>query len=120
MKAFLMIAVACAIPAVVAAAADSALDTARIDQVTGAKGTLNKEENVYKVSFPRDDVKVSVDGVQMPPFIGLTSWAAFTPGMNNQTMVMGDLVLFQYEVNPAMSAAFDSGLAVTGLHNHFF
>jgi hypothetical protein len=33
---------------------------------------------------------------------------------------MGDMVLFQDEVNPAMSAALDSGLEVTALHNHFF
>jgi hypothetical protein len=91
-----------------------------IDRITGARGTLNKDENVYKVSFPRDDVKVSVDGVKMPPFMGLTSWAAFKPGMKEQAMVMGDIVLFQDEVNSAMSAAFDAGLSVTGLHNHFF
>jgi len=35
-------------------------------------------------------------------------------------MVMGDLVLMQDEVNPVMSAAFDNGLQVTALHNHFF
>ena len=97
------------------------LDTAQIDQITGAKGQMNEEENVYKVSFPREDVEVSVDGVQMPPFMGLTSWAAFKPGMKDGTvMVMGDMVLFQDEVNPAMSVALDSGLAVTALHNHFF
>jgi hypothetical protein len=96
------------------------LDGARIDEITGGKGVLNKEENVHKVSFPREDVKVTVDGVQMPPFMGLTSWAAFKPGMKQEAMVMGDIVLFQDEVNPAMSAALDNGLAVTALHNHFF
>jgi hypothetical protein len=35
-------------------------------------------------------------------------------------MVMGDLVLFQDEVNPVMSAALAAGLNVTALHNHFF
>jgi hypothetical protein len=35
-------------------------------------------------------------------------------------MVMGDTVVFQDEVTPAMDAAFASGLEVTGLHNHFF
>ena len=34
--------------------------------------------------------------------------------------MMGDLVLFADEVNPAMSAALDNGLEVTALHNHFF
>jgi hypothetical protein len=35
-------------------------------------------------------------------------------------MVMGDLVLFQDEVNPVLSELLDSGLEVTALHNHFF
>jgi hypothetical protein len=103
-----------------AAAATAPLDGANIDRITGVKGTLNKDENVYKVSFPREDVNVTVDGVRMPPFMRLTSWAAFKPGMKEQAMVMGDIVLFQDEVNPAMSAAFDAGLSVTALHNHFF
>ena len=33
---------------------------------------------------------------------------------------MGDTVLFEDEVNPAMSAALEAGLSVTALHNHFF
>jgi hypothetical protein len=51
---------------------------------------------------------------------GLTSWATFMPGMKDNAMVMGDLVLMQDEVNPVMSAALDNGLQVTALHNHFF
>jgi uncharacterized protein DUF1259 len=35
-------------------------------------------------------------------------------------MVMGDTVLFEDEVNAAMTAALDTGLNVTALHNHFF
>jgi hypothetical protein len=35
-------------------------------------------------------------------------------------MVMGDVVLLEREVNPALSAALDNGLEVTALHNHFF
>lgn len=109
------------LPAAAIPAAEAKLDTAQIDRLTGAKGALNAEENVYKVSFPRDDVKVAVDGVRMPPFMGLTSWAAFKPGdKDGVAMVMGDMVLFQDEVNAAMSAALDSGLSVTALHNHFF
>jgi len=33
---------------------------------------------------------------------------------------MGDLVLFEDEVNPVMSAALNNGLEVVALHNHFF
>jgi Domain of Unknown Function (DUF1259) len=99
--------------------AEAALDTAKIDEITGLKGKLNAQEAVYKVTFPRDDVKVLVTGWQMPPFMGLGTWAAFQ-GTNDKAMMMGDTVLFEDEVNPVMSAAFDNGLSVTALHNHFF
>ena len=96
------------------------LDTAQIEQIIGLKGAFNKEENVFKISKPRTDVKIEVDNWTMPPFMGLTSWAAFTPGRDGQTMLMGDTVLFEDEVNPVMSAALAGGLEVTALHNHFF
>jgi len=96
------------------------LDTARIDQITGLKGKFNEKEGVYRVTFPRDDVKVVVDGWTMPPFMGLGTWAAFTKGGQTEAMVMGDTVLFEDEVNSAMSSALDNGLNVTALHNHFF
>ena len=98
----------------------AALDTSKIDQITGLKGKLNEKEGVYKITFPRNDVKVAIDGWTMPPFMGLGTWAAFTKGAQTEAMVMGDTVLFEDEVNPVMSAALDSGLSVTALHNHFF
>jgi len=97
------------------------VDAARVAAATGGKPETS--DNVVKVSFPRDDVRVDVDGwTKMAPFMGLTSWAAFAPGEKPgvETMVMGDLVLFEDEVNPAMSAALEGGLEVTALHNHFF
>ena len=100
--------------------AATVLDTAKIEQLTGLKGSFYKEENVFKVSKPRSDVKIQVDKWPMPTFMGITSWAAFTPTHDGQAMMMGDTVVFEDEVNPAMSAALDTGLEVTALHNHFF
>ena len=118
---FILLLCAAVTSSAVAAEDTAKLDTTGIDRITGGKGQINEQEGVYKVSFPREDVPVTVDGVRMPPFMGLTSWAAFKPAMKDGTvMVMGDMVLFQDEVNSAMSAALDSGLAVTALHNHFF
>jgi len=95
------------------------LDAAKIYELTGLKGKMSAGEGVYKVTFPRDDVKVAVAGWQMPPFMGLGTWAAFQ-GSNENAMMMGDTVLFEDEVNAALSAALDNGLSVTALHNHFF
>src|SRR5213080_835070 len=93
-------------------------NTARIDELTGLKGKMNEKEGVYKVTSPRSDVKVVVDGWTMPPFMGLGTWAAFT-ATKDGAMVMGDTILFEDEVNAAMTAALDNGLSVTALHNHF-
>jgi len=98
----------------------AALDTTKIDNLTGLKGKWNEKEGVYRVTFPRADVKVAVDGWTMPPFMGLGTWAAFTKGSHTEAMVMGDTVLFEDEANPVMSVALENGLSVTALHNHFF
>src|SRR5437868_11776553 len=104
----------------VTAVTHAALDTARIDSITGLKGVWTEAEKVHKVSQPRNDLPVTIDGWTMPPFMGLTSWAAFTEGGPAEAMVAGDLVLLEDEVNPVMSAALNAGLSVTALHNHFF
>jgi hypothetical protein len=49
------------------------LDTAKIEKITGLKGKFNEKEGAYKVTFPRADVQVVVDGWTMPPFMGLGS-----------------------------------------------
>src|SRR3954469_16381558 len=112
-------ALAVAPPAVLAAAADAKLDTAKIERLTGAKGKLDEKENVFKVSMPRSDLSVTSGGVKLTPPMGLTCWAAFTKG-GEHTMVMGDQVLLEDQVTPVMSVALENGLEVTALHNPFF
>src|SRR5262245_29313817 len=99
-------------------AEDKALDTAVIEQRTGAKGELNEKEGVFTVRAPRTDLDVRVASVQLTPPLGLTSWAAFHKA-GDHTMVMGDMVLLEDQINPVMSVALENGLLVTALHNHF-
>jgi hypothetical protein len=99
-------------------AAESAMDTAAIERLTGAKGVLDEKEGVFKVSAPRKDLSVVVAGVKMTPPMGLTSWAAFKRD-GKDDIVMGDIVLTEDQVSPVMGAALDNGLEVTALHNHF-
>jgi uncharacterized protein DUF1259 len=86
--------------------------------------TLGKQgdfkDNVLKVNIPRNDVKVTVAGVDTPTPFGFGGWVAMTKGQGGHQVLMGDLVLLQDEVNPVMSALLDNGLEVTALHNHFF
>jgi len=92
-------------------------DAAVVARITGL--TPDVKNGIAKVSLPRGDLGMVIDGVEMQPFQGLTSWAAFQAA-GGQTMVMGDIVLTEPQVNPAMSAALENGLQVTALHNHFF
>lgn len=80
-----------------------------------------KQAEVVRIGWSRDDVEVTVDGAPLPPAAGLGSWAAFkSSGDGEDTIVAGDTVVFQDEVDAAMDAAFAHNLKVTALHNHFF
>jgi Domain of Unknown Function (DUF1259) len=120
----------CALSAVVAASAVGwfvlaqdppaahRLDAEAIGSAAGVKAT-STPDGVVRIAWARNDVPVEVDGMPLKPFAGLGSWAACTAAPHG-AMIMGDTVVFQDEVTPAMDAAFANGLEVTGLHNHFF
>ena len=86
--------------------------------------TLGKQgdfkDNVLKVNLPRNDLKVTIDGIATPTAFGFGGWLAMTKGTGGMDVMMGDLVLLEDEVNPVMSALLDNGLEVTAMHNHFF
>src|SRR5690242_9360671 len=90
----------------------------------GVLKTLDKKGdykgNVLKVNIPRNDLKVTIDGIATPTAFGFGGWVAMTKGTGGMDVMMGDLVLLEDEVNPVMSALLDNGLEVTALHNHFF
>jgi hypothetical protein len=96
--------------------AQAAPDWAAVGKALGKDGAV-QAGGVYKVSLPRSDLKVTLDGVPLKPGFALGSWVAFEP-MGDGAMVMGDLVLTQAEVNPVMTRLENAGIAVTGLHNH--
>jgi hypothetical protein len=100
-------------------AAGEKLDTARIDELTGLKGKMNEKEGVYKVTFPRDDVKVSVDGWTMPPFMvlgpGRHSQKACTP----KRWRWATRFCLKTKPIPLCPLLLRTALEVTALHNHF-
>lgn len=101
-----------------AVAQDIPSDYQEVLKILGKRGDF--KDNVLKVGIPRSDVTVTIDGIATPTPFGFGGWLAMTKGNGGADVMMGDLVLLEDEVNPAMSALLDSGLEVTALHNHFF
>src|SRR5438046_5387398 len=87
-----------------------------VEQALGKAGSMQPGD-IYKVSLPRSDLKVTVGGVELKPALALGSWVAFNKS-GDMTMVMGDLVLTQDEVTPVMTKLEEGGVDPTALHNH--
>jgi hypothetical protein len=88
-----------------------------VEQAIGRAGTLLPGD-VYKVSFPRGDLMVTLDGVTIKPALALGSWAAFKDLGGGHVMAMGDLVLLESEVTPVLDALQKGGIEQSALHNH--
>src|ERR1043165_3087389 len=116
-EAFALIAASAALAAVGSAQTMPA-DYDGVLKALGRQGDY--KANVLKVNIPRNDLKVSIDGIATPTPFGFGGWVAMTKGTGGEDVMMGDLVLLEDEVNPVMSALLSNGLEVTALHNHFF
>jgi hypothetical protein len=88
-----------------------------VEQALGRAGTLLPGD-VYKVSFPRSDLTVTLDGVTIKPALALGSWGAFKEIGGGHVMAMGDLVLLESEVTPVIDALQKGGIQQSALHNH--
>src|ERR1043165_8984123 len=91
-------------------------DWKAVEQALGKSGSMQPGD-VYKVSFPRSDLKVTAGGVELKPALALGTWVAFKR-MGDMTIVMGDLVLTENEVTPVLSKLQQGGVETTALHNH--
>jgi len=94
----------------------STTDWKSVEQALGKAGSIQPGD-VYKVSLPRSDLKVTVSGVELKPALALGSWVAFKKA-GGMTMVMGDLVLAEDEVTPVLTKLEEGGVEISALHNH--
>jgi hypothetical protein len=91
------------------------IDWQKVDDAFGRKLAISGD--VHRYGFPRTDLNVTLDGVTIKPALALGGWIAFKP-MHGEAMAMGDLVLLDAEVNPAMLKLIEGGLEITAVHNH--
>jgi hypothetical protein len=98
-----------------AAAAQNALNTAKLAQIVGSHGEQNG--TVYKFTLGRNDLKVVEMGATINARMGLNTWAAFT-GTNEKAAVAGDVAMLESEVTPVLKALRKNGLDVVAIHHH--
>ncbi|MDE3183139.1 MAG: DUF1259 domain-containing protein [Bacteroidota bacterium] len=91
------------------------IDSNALNNVFGKKGTVTG--NVYKISYPRSDLKVKVNGFAVAPGLALGTWVGIIQ-MDNHAMMMGDLVLRDSEVPKVIKKLVEENLEVTAIHNH--
>lgn len=95
------------------------ISTSSYESLTGLKGTYNEIDKVYKIIIPRNDIKIAIYEINLDSSKSLNSTISFTPINDSQFLVLGELVLFQDEINCAISALLNNNIDVSALHNHF-
>ena len=91
------------------------VDSTGLNNVFGKKGTV--QGMVYRITYPRSDLKVKINEFSVAPGLALTSWIGIL-FMGNESMMMGDLVLLDAEEAAVVSKLVSSGLSITAIHNH--
>ena len=93
----------------------SQIDSTALNNVFGKKGIVSG--SVYKITYPRSDLKVKVGDFNVAPGLALGTWVGII-NMGNHSMMMGDLVLLDSEVPKAISKLMEENLEITAIHNH--
>ena len=91
------------------------VDTAGLNKVFGRNGTVTGD--VYRVTLPRTDLKVTVGDFPVSAGLALTSWVALDR-MGSESMMMGDLCTLDSEEPAVVAKLVELGLSITAIHNH--
>jgi hypothetical protein len=104
-----------AAPAPAAAAPAIELDTAKVEQIMGAKGQING--GVLQFGIPRRD-PITESGMAIPAAMGSANAVNFQPTGGGRAAITGDFVITGEEVNPLIRTLRQNGIEVTAIHNH--
>src|SRR6516164_598805 len=105
----------------VTAVAPSISDQTRamLDRTLGFQGVYVSDESAYRFTIPRADVTLRIGNQRLSPSQAPRSWVTFSPSLRSETMMNGEFILLEDEVNPVISVALKHGLHVTGLGTTF-
>jgi hypothetical protein len=91
------------------------LDTAKLDQIMGVKGTASG--GVYQFGVPRRD-PATESGMQVNTPLGGANAINFQPTGNGKAAITGDFLVTGNEVNPLIRALRAGDIEVTAIHSH--
>jgi hypothetical protein len=91
------------------------LDTAKLDQIMGVKGTATG--GVYQFAVPRRDPSME-SGMQVNTPLGGANAINFQPTGNGKAAITGDFLVTGNEVNPLIRALRAGDIEVTAIHSH--
>jgi Domain of Unknown Function (DUF1259) len=91
------------------------LDTAKLDEIIGVKGTANG--GVYQFGVPRRD-PIMESGMQVNGALGGANAVNFQPTGNGKAAITGDFLVTGNEVNPLIRALRAGDIEVTAIHSH--
>ena len=104
-----------AIAAMIVVCSFAQIDSTALNNVFGKKGSVTG--GVYKISYPRSDLKVKIGDFNVAPGLALGTWVGIID-IGGHTMMMGDLVVLDSEVPKVVNKLVEENLEITAIHNH--
>ena len=104
-----------AIAAMIVVCSFAQIDSTALNNVFGKKGSVTG--GVYKISYPRSDLKVKIGDFNVAPGLALGTWVGIID-IGGHTMMMGDLVVLDSEVPKVVNKLMEENLEITAIHNH--
>jgi hypothetical protein len=90
-------------------------DSIGLNNIFGKKGTVTGQ--AYRITFPRSDLKITINDFSVAPGLALTSWIGIL-SMGHESMMMGDLVVLDTEEGAVVAKLITAKLSITAIHNH--
>ncbi|BDM69934.1 peptidase M23 [Streptomyces nigrescens] len=88
-----------------------------VAKTLGRAGDM-KRKIMYHTAFPRHDLRVKSRHVVVKPALALGSHVSFVRYADKSTMVMGDVVVTERELQPFTDALYEHQIGLTAIHKH--
>ncbi|MFC9424572.1 DUF1259 domain-containing protein [Streptomyces sp. NPDC056987] len=92
-------------------------DWKAVEKAMGRPGNLLNKV-MYRTRFPRNDLHVVSQGIDVTPGLALASHIGFIRYADGSTIAMGDMTLTEDELQRTSDVLIEHGIAQTAIHKH--